>query len=59
MLATTVNEAASSLTPSGMRALRFFGTFTTSACGPLDTTRSPTANASAPLPTSVTMPTLQ
>ena len=53
---STVKAAASSLTPSGIRAQRFTGTLTTSACLPLDATRSPTAKPSTPAPTSITTP---
>ena len=57
--ATGVNAAASKLTPSGMRAASVHGTRAYSACGPLVTTRSPTANIPARGPASTTRPALQ
>ncbi|MCY1225746.1 hypothetical protein D9M72_379510 [compost metagenome] len=59
ILATTTKDADSSSTLSGIRAQRFLETFTTSACGPLETTRSPGTKPSTPAPTSATNPTLQ
>ena len=57
--ASTVKAADSSETESGMRAQRFFGTQTISACLPLLATRSPNAKPSTPRPNSATSPTLQ
>ena len=59
MAPITVNAAASSLTVSGILAHKFVGTHTTSACLPLDATRSPTENPVTPAPTCMTTPTLQ
>ena len=64
---TTVNAAASSPTESGIPAQRLRGTDTNSACGPLETTRSPAFNVLELLlgslversPLSITRPTLQ
>ena len=56
---STVNAASSSETPSGTRAHRFTGTLTTSACLPLDTTRSPISKFATPPPVIMTRPTLQ
>ncbi len=53
-----MKAALSSSTASGTFAQRCFGTATISACGPFDTTRSPGANPSTPVPASETTPTL-
>ena len=57
---TVANAACSGATPSGTGTHRFVGTQFTSACRanslPAAATRSPTANSSAPAPTSTTTP---
>ena len=58
-LVFTKKDAASSLTPEGMDAQRFWGTATISAWGPLEATRSPTWKPKTPSPIATTMPTLQ
>ncbi len=57
--ASGVNAALSNGTPSGMRAASVCVTRTYSACGPLVTTRSPTAKPSTRGPTSATIPAWQ
>ncbi len=59
MAETTVNEAVSSSTPSGMRAQRLAGTLTTSAWLPLLTTRSPTRKPATSGPVSITTPAFE
>jgi len=56
---TTVKDASSSLTLSGICATKFFGILTNSACCPFEATLSPTLNSLTPTPTAITLPTLQ
>ena len=55
----TVKAAWSSVTLSGIFDTKFLGTQTTSACWPLEATRSPICRSIIPSPTATTSPTLQ
>ena len=55
----TVNVASSSVTLYGILTTKFLGTQTISAWGPFDDTLSPIENSWTPLPTAITLPTLQ